>query len=310
MPRTALIAGATGFLGQQLIKRLITNPNYGAARALSRREPGRDPRIEWLRSDFSDLDMFGDRLGVDDVFCCLGTTLAKCDGSYEERERIEYGMVIDLARACRAAGAKRFYAVSSLFASRFSPFHHLRVKARTERALARIGFEGVGIIRPSLFLGAREDDFRFWEDFLQQTVTPLISPLLIGPLQPLRPRQIDFVAEMIMHVAMLQEGGVNVHYVPLRKTVVALAKIAAGPPTSPKYDDEPPPPVYTKAENLARLEQGNAARLKATASLTSNVTAPGPQAWGDSSREGPYAVHDPGAQANTGKPASTETPTP
>ncbi len=314
MPRTALIAGATGFLGQLLTRRLITNPNYGAARALSRREPGHDPRIEWLRTDFSDLSAFGDRLTVDDVFCCLGTTLDKCDGSYQERERIEYGMVVDVARACRAAGAKRFYVVSSMLASRFSPFHHHRIKARMERAVAQLGFDGVGIIRAPLFLGAREDDFRFWEDFFRQTVASLVSPLLIGPLQPLRPRQIDFVAETIMMIAMLQERGINVHYVPLRKTVVAQAKVAAGPPTSPKFEDEPPPPKYTKQENFARLEQGNAMRLKASASLTSNITAPGPQAWGDASREGPYAVHEvPGSGTSSGgktASASSEGPTP
>ncbi len=214
MHRTALLAGSTGLVGQLLIRRLIIHPAYGAARALDRRQPDDDPRVEWVRSDFTNLDELGEQLQVDDVYCCLGTTVQKA-GSLGGYEAVDHGLVLDLARATRKAGANRFIMLSPLLATPWSPFFHHRVKARAMRDVAKLGFDAVHILRPSLILGAHED-FRFWDDFWQQSVSPWASELLIGPLRFLKPVPVDEIAKAMVELALHGLSGVHQHRLPLK----------------------------------------------------------------------------------------------
>jgi uncharacterized protein YbjT (DUF2867 family) len=214
MHRTALLAGSTGLVGQLLIRRLIIHPAYGAARALDRRQPDDDPRVDWLRTDFSNLDEHEDALAVDDVYCCLGSTVKKA-GSLGAYEAVDYDLVVELARATRKAGANRFVMLAPLMTSRWSPFFHHRVKARAVRAIAELDFDAVHVIRPSLVLGMHED-FRFWDDFWQQTVAPWASEVLVGPLTFLKPVAVDKVAAAMVEVALHGLSGVHHHYFPLK----------------------------------------------------------------------------------------------
>jgi uncharacterized protein YbjT (DUF2867 family) len=216
MHRTALLAGSTGLVGQLLIRRLIIHPAYGAARAIDRRQPDDDPRVEWLRSDFSDLDEINEQLAVDDVYCCLGTTVQKA-GSLGGYEAVDYGMVVDLARATRKAGANRFIMLEPMTSSIWSPLFSHRVKARAVREVAKLGFDAVHILRPSLIIGAHED-FRFWDDFWQQTIAPWASELLMGPFERLKPVPVDAVAKAMVDLALHGPSGVHRHHFPLKTT--------------------------------------------------------------------------------------------
>lgn len=217
MPRTALLAGATGFVGEQLIRRLVVHPEYGKVIAVSRRAPDDDSRVTWVPSDFSDLGnvvpLLRSEQGGEHAYCCLGTTHAK--GGYGGIDAVDYEMVVDFARAAHRAGATRFTVLSAVGASRFSPSHYARTKASMERAVAKIGFEKVVILRPSLFVGAREAEFRFWEDFWMNTVFPFINPVLMGPLQRYRSIKVDDVAAAMVAATLRPGLGVQTYYLPL-----------------------------------------------------------------------------------------------
>ncbi|HZP11258.1 MAG TPA: NAD-dependent epimerase/dehydratase family protein [Nevskiaceae bacterium] len=214
MARTALVAGPTGLVGRMLVDRLLANPEYTRVSVLTRRPIGRsDPKLVEVQTDFTALEKIGDKLAADDVFCCLGTTLAKA-GSRAAFERVDYHMVVDLARATKAAGAKQFLVVSAVGAAPTfpAPFYS-RVKARMEQAVAEIGFDGVQIVRPSLLLGAREDR-RIAEDIAQR-VAPILAPLFIGPLKKYRPVPAGEVAAALEQLASRHEQAVRVHHLPL-----------------------------------------------------------------------------------------------
>ncbi|MGQ0586379.1 MAG: NAD-dependent epimerase/dehydratase family protein, partial [Gammaproteobacteria bacterium] len=113
MPRTAVLAGATGLVGSLLLQQLEQGGEYSEVRVLGRRPPaGVNAKIRFIATDFTDLAKHAAALAVDDVFCCLGTTL-RAAGSQPAFERVDYHMVVDLARATHKAGAKRFFVVSS-----------------------------------------------------------------------------------------------------------------------------------------------------------------------------------------------------
>lgn len=210
MSRTAVIAGCTGLVGQFMLRRLSISPAYARVIALARREPEMAPRIEWLKTDFGDLSGLPGRVGqVDDAYCCLGTTTAKAGTT--GLADVDCRMVVDFAKAARAAGAKRFMVVSALGASSLSPFLYSRLKARMEHEVSKLGFESVHIFRPSLLVGVRAEP-RFWEDFFEKSVMPVLKPLLAGPLSPLRPVAGDAVARAMLEAAQSPFKGRKIHH--------------------------------------------------------------------------------------------------
>ena len=213
MPRTAVVAGATGLVGSLLLPRLAASADYAEVRVLGRRPPAQaHAKFKFVATDFSDLDRHAAALAADDVFCCLGTTIRKA-GSQPAFERVDYHMVVDLARAARKAGAKRFLVVSAVGASERSAAFYSRVKGRMEKAVGELPFEAVHIVRPSLLLGDRAE--RRPAERISQIVAPLLSPLLPGPLKKYRAVEADDVAVALLTLARSPATGVHVHHLPL-----------------------------------------------------------------------------------------------
>jgi uncharacterized protein YbjT (DUF2867 family) len=214
MSRIALVAGATGLVGGKLLRQLLARDEYSEVRVLGRRPPPLDAgKLRFIASDFTRLEDLDVELKVDDVFCCLGTTIKQA-GSQAAFERVDYHMVVDLARAAQKSGARRFLVVSAAGASAHSPVFYSRVKARMEEAVAALPFEAVHIVRPSLLLGERKD-VRAGE-WLGQLVAPLLTPLMVGPLRKYQPIQADAVAASLVRLALKGEAGAHVHALPLR----------------------------------------------------------------------------------------------
>jgi uncharacterized protein YbjT (DUF2867 family) len=213
MTRIALVAGPTGLIGRSLLQRLLHDPAYTEVRALSRRALSlQHPRLRVHLTDYADLAALGDALAVDDVFCCLGTTLADA-GSRAAFEDVDLRMVVDLSRAARRAGAQQFLVVSAVGASRHSLAFYSRVKGRMEAAVSALGYPAVHILRPSLLLGERAQP-RPAEDAAQRLM-PRISPLLRGPLARYRAVAGSDVAEAMQRLALRGSPGVHVHHLPL-----------------------------------------------------------------------------------------------
>lgn len=213
MSRTTVLAGATGLVGDALLRQLAGRPEYAELRVLGRRPPAVEAgHIRFAATDFGDFASLGATLAADDVFCCLGTTIRKA-GSEAAFERVDYHMVVDLARAAHKAGARRFVVVSAAGAALKSPAFYSRVKARMEQAVADVPFEAVHILRPSLLLGHRKE----WRpaEWLAQQVAPLLARFLIGPARKYRPIAADDVARAMIALALRGRTGVHVHHLPL-----------------------------------------------------------------------------------------------
>lgn len=214
MARTALLLGATGLVGRSLLPRLLASERYQRVRVLSRRPTDHDHgKLELRLTDFDDLGELADFLAVDDVYCALGTTMKRA-GSRAAFERVDYHLVVDLARAARAAGASRIAVVSAAGTSERSPSFYSRVKARTEAAVAALDYEAVHLLRPSLLLGPRQESRP--AERLGQLLAPVLGALLLGPLRIYRPDRVEDVAEaMLQLVCDDRARGVQVHHLPL-----------------------------------------------------------------------------------------------
>lgn len=150
--RTVILAGATGLVGRELLQGLLADAGVATVHALVRR-PLADthPKLAVHVVDFSALPPLP---SADEVFLALGTTI-KVAGSQAAFRAVDFDANLAVARAARAAGARRAGLVSAMGADPRSSVFYNRVKGELEAVLPALGFEGLVIARPSLLVGER-----------------------------------------------------------------------------------------------------------------------------------------------------------
>jgi uncharacterized protein YbjT (DUF2867 family) len=208
VPRTALLLGATGLVGGHCLELLLAKPAYARVVALGRRPLERQhPKLEQHLVDFDRLAEHAALFGVDDVFCCLGTTIRSA-GSRAAFRRVDLDYPREAARLAAEHGAKHFLLVSAVGADPASRVFYNRVKGEVESAVQELAFESVTIIRPSLLLGERTES-RPGERIAEVLAKPL-APLLRGPLAKDRPVPAHDVARALLRLALEQGRGLRV----------------------------------------------------------------------------------------------------
>jgi len=187
IPRTALLAGATGLVGRALLSMLLAEKRYHRVHVLLRRaapEITADAKLEIRQVDFARLpEAFPT---VDDVFIALGTTIAVA-GSEAAFRQVDFEFVVNTARAARAAGATRLAVVSALGGDAASRIFYNRVKGEMQDAIGELGYESVVIAQPSMLLGDRAalgQPARSGEVWAARVVGPLrwIIPKAVRPI--------------------------------------------------------------------------------------------------------------------------------
>jgi uncharacterized protein YbjT (DUF2867 family) len=151
--RTALLAGATGLVGRELLAGLLADPAVAAVHTLGRRPlDTAHPKLTHHVVDFSALPPLPP---VDEAYLALGTTI-KVAGSQAAFRAVDHDANLAVAQAARATGARRLGLVSAMGADARSAIFYSRVKGELEEALAQLGPEALVIARPSILAGDRQ----------------------------------------------------------------------------------------------------------------------------------------------------------
>ena len=152
-PRVALLAGASGLVGREVLQALLADDTVTAVHSLGRRTLAlTHPKLTQHQVDFAALPALP---AVTEAFIALGTTI-KVAGSQEAFRAVDYSAVVAVAKAARAAGATRLGVVTAMGADTKSGIFYNRVKGETEAALKTMGFDSLVIARPSFLAGDRE----------------------------------------------------------------------------------------------------------------------------------------------------------
>ena len=161
--RSALVAGATGLVGREILGLLEEDPDVDRVVVIARREvtEAHSPKVETHVVDFDGLERHANLFAVDQIFCALGTTIKEA-GSETAFRHVDYDLPVAIARIGRDQGARHFLLVSAIGASARSRFFYNRVKGELEDVIRTLGYRTVTIVRPSLILGKR-DEFRLGE---------------------------------------------------------------------------------------------------------------------------------------------------
>ena len=207
--KTALLLGATGLVGEQLLDRLLVHPAYAKVIAPTRRPLHRkSKKLENPQIDFNRMERHRPLFRCQDIFIALGTTIKKA-GSEDAFRKVDYEYILRAAQLAQASGANQCLLVSAAAADSESHFFYNRVKGETEEAITRLDYWSIHIFRPGVLVGER-DETRIGERVAAGITTLLrkISPNLLGDYNP---TNAVTLATKMVEAAQVISPGVHFH---------------------------------------------------------------------------------------------------
>ncbi|QHD49618.1 NAD(P)H-binding protein [Vreelandella aquamarina] len=203
---TAIVLGATGAIGQQLVTQLTQRGEVESVIVITRRElditrefPNAIvSKIQPALLDFDQLEaQAAECMPAGAVaFVALGTT-KKQAGSKAAFRRVDHGLVLAFARACKTAGVSGLGVVTAHGANARSSVFYNRVKGEVERDVQSLGLPCVFFARPSLLLG-RPEDGRLAESW----ASALLAPASRWLPRSVRPIEVRVVAAAMVDAAL------------------------------------------------------------------------------------------------------------
>ena len=209
MTKSALLLGASGLVGSALLQELLEGAEYAKVTVFVRRElEVQHPKLVQRVVDFERLKDVAEEFRVDDVFCCLGTTIKKA-GSQDAFRKVDFTYPVECAKLAKAKGARRFLIITAMGANAGSGIFYNRVKGEVEEVLRALQLPALHIFRPSLLLGERSE-VRVGES-IGIKLAPVLGVLLVGPLRKYRAIEGRVVAKAMYRVAQGGASGVHVY---------------------------------------------------------------------------------------------------
>ena len=154
--RSALLVGATGLVGGELLKLLLHDPRYSRVHTVGRRVPAiTHAKLTAHVVDLADPVQLARLPRVEDVYCALGTTI-KVAGSQAAFKAIDLDAVVAVAKASQTNKAVRLGVISAMGADPKSSVFYNRIKGEMEAAITHLGYTSVSIARPSMLAGDRD----------------------------------------------------------------------------------------------------------------------------------------------------------
>lgn len=201
---TLIVFGATGLVGGQALAMALADKRVAQVVAPTRRplpahERLTNPPLEQMLQD--------PEMGcwrADGAICALGTTLKQA-GSAAAFRAIDYDLVLKVAERSRQAGVQRFALVSSLGADPRARFLYPRTKGEVERAVEKLSFRSLAILRPGFLEGDRQE----------QRVMEKMMGVLLRAAAPILPRSARasssaMVARCLVDAAIQQQQGTQI----------------------------------------------------------------------------------------------------
>ena len=195
----ALVIGATGAVGRDLVEQLLKDNAFGSVVAFVRRPLAIDnPKLTVHVIDFDRPEQWRQLLEGDVLFSCLGTTI-RAAGSQANQWKVDYTYQYEAAKAARENGVETYALVSSIGADPKSKIFYNRMKGELEVAVKKLGFPACYILQPPSLV--RKGSDRFGE---KAGVVALRAFNAIGLMRAYKPMPTEEVAAAMVR---LVKGG-------------------------------------------------------------------------------------------------------
>ena len=157
--KKALVIGATGAVGRDLVEQLLKDDAFECVAVFVRRPLAvENPKLKVHIIDFDHPEQWQNLLQGDVLFSCLGTTI-KAAGSQEAQWKVDYTYQYEAAKAARENGVETYALVSSIGADPKSRIFYTRMKGELEEAVKKLGFPACFILQPPSLVRKGSDRF-------------------------------------------------------------------------------------------------------------------------------------------------------
>ena len=205
MKNIAVIIGATGVVGREILKEILSGEYYDRIYVLGRSSISKlpdDSRLEKIIIDFENINFDTNILENADIFASLGTTI-KIAGSKENQRKIDVDYTVNFAKLCEGK-IRSFNVVSAMGANSKSKSFYTSLKGELENRLKEMNLGVLRIFRPSLLISKREDKRILEEVFFK--ITPILKALLKGKLKKYSPIEASLLGKVIVRFATENKG--------------------------------------------------------------------------------------------------------
>jgi uncharacterized protein YbjT (DUF2867 family) len=199
----AIVIGATGLVGNLILKELLNDNDFSEVRIFVRKPTGIiNPKLKEIITPMTDINTLSSEIQGDVLFNALGTTIKKA-GSQEEQQRIDRDLPVAFAKIASENGVKIMLNVSSVGANLNGGFY-LKTKAEMENGTGKFFPQSVFHFRPGFLVGDRKE-FRLVEK-IASGVMKVIDPILTGSSQKYRSMPVDKLAKAMVSLSKNPAG--------------------------------------------------------------------------------------------------------
>ena len=201
MEKTAVIIGATGAVGKEILKEILADNFYNKVYILGRESIGKlgdEERLTKIIVDFENINFDTSILEDADVFASLGTTI-KIAGSKENQRKIDVDYTVNFSKLCEGK-VRSFNVVSAIGANSKSKNFYNSLKGELEDKLKVMNLGVLRIFQPSLLISKR-DDKRFLEQMFMK-VAPIFQLVLKGKAKKYSPIEVSVLGREIVRFSI------------------------------------------------------------------------------------------------------------
>ena len=193
----ALVIGATGATGRELVKLLLNDNEVEKVTIFVRKTPVIEhEKLTTRIIDFNEIENHKDRIKGDVLFSALGTT-KKDAGGKKEQYLVDYTYQYEFAQIAAINGVENYSLVSSVGANSKSSFFYPKIKGALEEAVKKLEFKKIDIFQPPMLI--RQPDFI--RDAEKTGIKVLNVLNKMGILKSQRPLEVNKLADKMLKIA-------------------------------------------------------------------------------------------------------------
>ena len=205
-----LLAGSTGFLGNDILKKLGNIESQTIA--LSRRViPSLPDNAQELIVDFDNLSEL-EIPNINHVYLSLGYPLYyhnvmgfMSNTTKKDLYLVEFNYQLEIAKKSKEAGAKSISLISAAGANSNSKNYYLKTKGMLEEEIIKLGFESTNIFQPGHLKGNK---FRL-DILLADLISIIFDPFLYGPFKKFRSISAKKLSKFVVNNSIHEKVGIN-----------------------------------------------------------------------------------------------------
>ena len=194
--KEVIVVGASGLVGNELVKQLIENKSIVKIHLLVRKEVHfKDPKISVHLVDFTDESQLKNAIQGEIIYCCIGTTKAKTP-DLSNYEKIDRDIPIKLAQLAYAKGISQFHLISAIGANAQSKINYNRIKGEAEEGVKSSNIPYIFIYHPAMLIGKRSESRPL--EWMAQKISPILDLFMIGSFRKFHSVKVSNLAKTMV----------------------------------------------------------------------------------------------------------------